>query len=332
MKKIYFTLLAAAAVSMNAQTLTKATHDYIIGNTINGVNFNGTPDNSATGSSVTFNNNSLSTGSSITGQITAPTAADLLNFPGTTVKQDVGNGLKFLFKSSATMLEITGIVLGPANLNFVADNAHYLTFPTNFGDSNVDTARGTLTNGTDYGLFKGTATTNADATGTLLLSGQTYNNVIRVKTVQSYSIYANTDLTYSSPAGTYVSTFYIYYDTSNRYALFATGNYNVNVPFLGLSQILNTAVGQANPVLASQNTAVKNKLQVYPNPVNDYLFVAGDLSRYSDVQVISMDGKLVKSASVIDGKINVSKLQAGNYILQLSGSNKKTQCINIIKK
>ena len=91
-------------------------------------------------------------------------------------------------------------------------------------------------------------------------------------------------------------------------------------------------VAQSNTFLGTSNTnSVKNKLQVYPNPVKDNLFFAGDLSGFTQVQIYSLDGKLVETQTIASEKINVNKLSPGAFILKLSGKDKKAQSIQIIK-
>ena len=79
----------------------------------------GTPDNSSTGSSVTFNNSALTAGSAITATVSTPTAAEITSYPGTTVKFSDGNGNDIFYKSTATDLQITGATVSGAVLNLL---------------------------------------------------------------------------------------------------------------------------------------------------------------------------------------------------------------------
>ena len=333
MKKFYLILLTAVAVNNFAQTtITKANNDFLIGTSVNSKNLLGTPDNSATGSNVIFNNSSLTDGTLITAQVSTPSAGDMTTFPGTTVKFDDGNGDLIYYKSSPTQLEITGAVVAGAVLNFSADNALYLKFPTAFGNTYNDTARGTFTTTAGSGLFRGTITTTADATGTLLLGSQSFSNVIRLKSVQTYNLFQSTDTFYIFSIGTLASTFYTYYDNLNRYPLFTSTAATIAVPLLSFSQTSSAAIAQTNPVLATQNNSTQNKVTAYPNPVAETLFFAGDFSNYELVKVLNMEGRVVLTQAITDGKVNLNSLHTGNYILQLSGKNQKDQSIQIIKK
>lgn len=323
-------LSAGSSFAFSQTTITKSANDYLVGNTFNSANVVGTPDNSSTGSTVTFDNSLLTTGISVVASVTAPSASELTDFPGTTVKFDDGNGNAIFYKSSATQLEITGAGISGATLKFSADNAIFLKFPTAFSNTYNDTARGTFSNGTVSGLFKGTIVTTADATGTLLLGGDSYPNILRIKTVQSYNLYQSSDTNYLFSIGTLTSTIYTYYDNVNRYPLFTTTTATIVVPLLSINQTTNAAVRQLNPTLNSVN-ATKNDIKVYPNPVKDNLFFAGDLGNYSAVKIYSLEGKLVKSESVINQKLDLSKLSAGNYVLKLLSKSEKSKIIHLIK-
>jgi len=59
-------------------------------------------------------------------------------------------------------------------------------------------------------------------------------------------------------------------------------------------------------------------LAIYPNPVNDVLYVDGD---YDAIQIFDILGNpLLKSENQSD--INVSYLSAGTYIIELKVANK----------
>lgn len=333
MKNFYVLLFSAwGATAFSQTTLTKANNDYLVGNTISSKNLIGIPDNSATGLNVTFDNSALTDGALITAQISAPSPGELTAFPGTTVKFEDGNGNDVFYKSTATQLEITGADVGGAVLNFSADNAVFLKFPTAFGDTYTDTARGSFSTGTVSGLFKGNITTTADASGTLLLGLQTFGNILRVKTVQNYNLYQSTDTNYLFAVGTLVSTFYTYYNNTNRYPIFTSTTTTISVPLLGINQTTSFAVAQNITTLGTNQNAAKKSIRVYPNPVSENLFFAGDLTGYEFAKVYTPDGKLVSSTVLDSGKVNMNHLPAGNYILNLSGTQQKAQNVQFIKK
>lgn len=73
-------------------------------------------------------------------------------------------------------------------------------------------------------------------------------------------------------------------------------------------------------VLATQNVGLnKSNLQLYPNPSTDYIRIKSE-AKSLDVKIYSLEGKLVVSGTYkSDEDINVSKLNAGVYLVQANG-------------
>lgn len=70
-----------------------------------------------------------------------------------------------------------------------------------------------------------------------------------------------------------------------------------------------------------------NVIKLYPNPVNDVLLINASNISISNVEVVDINGRLVKSLSVgnsSDAKINVSDLSAGVYMINIYSENSKT--------
>jgi len=70
-----------------------------------------------------------------------------------------------------------------------------------------------------------------------------------------------------------------------------------------------------------QNTSndLNDVLKIYPNPVLNQINFSGAINLISGYKIISIDGKSLKSAdSFIENKIDVSELQNGMYLLELS--------------
>lgn len=64
----------------------------------------------------------------------------------------------------------------------------------------------------------------------------------------------------------------------------------------------------------------KEKYNIYPNPVSNFLNVTSDNYDHKEIQIYSVSGKLVKSMKSSDSniQINVSDLSSGNYILNIN--------------
>lgn len=331
MKKSLLILLGTSAVLSAQITLTKASHDPIVGDIVNNNLVTGTVDNSATGANVTFSNGSLTMGAASQTTYSAPTSTEITTFPGSNIKMADGTTTIY-YKASTTKLEITGIVNPQATLNFNVDNGTYNNYPTTYGPAQNDNAKGTFTSSVANGLFSGTLATQADAYGTLIIGSQTYSNVLRVKYTQNFNLYASFDITYANPIGTATNTAYAYYDASHRYALLSSTNGNISVPLLGINQSTSSAQALAGAFLAVNNAVKKQNLMVYPNPAQDFIGFKGDAENFSTAKIYSLDGKLIKTSEIKSGNIQISDLPPSSYFIEVSGKNSEKQNTKFIKK
>ncbi len=87
----------------------------------------------------------------------------------------------------------------------------------------------------------------------------------------------------------------------------------------------------SNAGLGTENVnSLNNSVMIYPNPANDIL----NISKVSDAavfEIYSVTGQLVSKGKVQDGKVAVSKLLKGNYIIKISDKELKTS-MKFIKK
>jgi len=73
-------------------------------------------------------------------------------------------------------------------------------------------------------------------------------------------------------------------------------------------------------------------LILYPNPANDHLYIPSSINLNSTIDIFSLEGKLMMTiAAVVEGKIDISHLPAGIYILHLY-TNGKVLDTRFIKK
>lgn len=95
-----------------------------------------------------------------------------------------------------------------------------------------------------------------------------------------------------------------------RWAVTEAGEYT-----LTLNTATNTLTA-THGTLAS-NAVVKSKFSVWPNPAKETLhFTATDLKNGQHAEITDMSGRTVLRASAANGKLNVSGLKAGQYILK----------------
>lgn len=320
MKKSIFILLGTSVMFSAQITLTKASHDPNLNDVVNNNLIIGTADNSALGANVTFSNGGLTLGAAVTANYSVPSSSEMSTFPGSTIKMVDGTNTIF-YKASPTKLEITGLINPQVTLNLSLDNGTYINYPTTFGPAQTDIAKGTFISAITNGMTLGTMSTQADAYGTLLLNGQTYNNVLRVKFVQAFNLYAPIDITFSNPLGSVTNTVYSYYDATHRYPLLSSTNANITVIALGINQTTSSALALNTGTLAVENTIKNEKLRIYPNPARDFIGFKGDMENYSKANIYSLDGKLIKTADINSGDIQISDLPPASYFIEISGKN-----------
>lgn len=322
-KYLFFFTLGLYSLVYSQTTITKAFNDPVAGDVVTGNVVTGTVNNSGTGTGVTFNNSALTAGSAALSTYSVPSAAEISSYPGSTIKNSDGSGNTIFYKTSASQLEITALITSAGTLNFSADNAVAILYPTSYGTpSNTDQARGTFTSTTASGLIKGTVTTTADATGTLLLGPNVFPNILRIKSVQNFNLYQSTDTFYLFPVGSIISTAYQYYDNIRKYPLLSYTDITVSVPLLSINQTTTAATAQSFAFLSSNDLDFKSEVNIAPNPVNDLLMIEGISKEKIHYEIFSSEGKLIKKG-LSTKTLDVSELVSGKYVLIIEQDHKK---------
>lgn len=72
-----------------------------------------------------------------------------------------------------------------------------------------------------------------------------------------------------------------------------------------------------NPLATSEIKNSTDGVQIYPNPVSDILNIT-KVSNKALYEIYSVSGQLLSKGNVRDGKVNVSQLTTGNYIIKIS--------------
>jgi hypothetical protein len=95
-------------------------------------------------------------------------------------------------------------------------------------------------------------------------------------------------------------------------------------PFIDHPEFANMIWGD----LSNTDQYSYNKLLVYPNPVNDILYLYSDLPQ--EICLLSPDGRLLKKVNSTE--IDISNLQSGIYIVILTNSKGESKITKIIKQ
>lgn len=309
-------------------TITKSFNDPVVGDILNNVVINGNVDNTPTGTGVTFNNSTVTAGTASTNTYTSPTAADLTNFVGATIKHSDGSGTSVFYKQSADKLEIVGIENPSGTLKFTNPGTA-ITYPTTYGTNTTDTAQGSLVASGTTAYFKGNIVSNADATGTLIVGTQTFNNVLRLKITQNYNIYMDATMLFS--VGTATNTTYMYFDATHKFPLLNYAAATINVPVASINQSTSGSQAQNFIFLSTADIQAKNTIKMYPNPVKDILFIEGNIDKKSKATVFTAEGRKVTEVTFENGQWNTSNLEKGVYFMEVQGKEGKPFRTKIIK-
>jgi hypothetical protein len=237
-------------------------------------------------------------------------------------------------KNEAILLKTdsTGIYsLGSQVSGFFASNTPVypdviMPFPISFGTTHTNTAywaeNNTLTN----------STTNitADATGTLITPSGTYNNVIRLKK----ELTLTSQLPYQPSKNNVTSTlFYEWYSPGVKGPIMSIIIHDMGRYDLPKQQLVHSVEkwteiynDKSQIPLAIENESFFHSYFTFCNPVNKLLSLhAGDAPRHDvyNAKILNIEGKVIHEATFEDNaQINVSAINNGIYILEVSDSSK----------
>ena len=317
-----FTLLSAAmvvsSVLANAQTITSSWVPSVgFSQTHNVVNLNGPIAPGSAGQGQTWNFAGATSDSSYTETNLAPMdAAGGSNFSlasyGTQVNPT--SGTSFYVGSSVALQLIgnyTGDVSGAVQATF--DNAmDLMQFPASFSSAFTDPYNANITSPFLNFSINGTNDVLVDGSGSLTTPTGTYNNVLRVKSINNYQYIGLPPLPGTVTNGTTTSYLWV----SPDYPGYMLMNYSIDVQ----GTTSDTTITYSENPLGIQNVA-NQTLQISPNPANSFVTVGfpsgAELNR---VEVLDLSGRVV-AIETVNGKsnrltISTSTFTNGLYIVR----------------
>jgi hypothetical protein len=238
-------------------------------------------------------------------------------YAGTTLVEDQGNNSYFFYKSvssPSTSFESLGFESSNFSLTFT-NSAVGAVWPIGYGYANTDTYSGNVSQPVT-GTLNGTIVTMGSGSGTIILpGGQTYTNVLQVKTVNTTTITSGSGFT--TITGTISTTDYSYYHSSQKFELLTVSYQKQNLASIAGPTVTSSGSIRINNavVVNGLNEQLLNvSLSVYPNPVSDVLNIAVTEAQISSVEIYSQLGQQVYR-SVNTAKMDVSALTKGIYIV-----------------
>lgn len=98
-----------------------------------------------------------------------------------------------------------------------------------------------------------------------------------------------------------------------------------------LSAANSTMTGDVHSSFLATAESVRNgKIQLFPNPVSDFIKISG-ITKAESVEIYNISGQLVRKEAFKD-RINVSELSAGTFMLRIKDTDGKNYEFKFIKK
>jgi len=276
-----------------------------------------------TGSGVTWDYSNLAfldntnTGTNLDSVIVASTAAFASNFTQSDYSEFFVNGLNTFFRNTPDSVITDGFFFNDGTNDYIVryQNDPLITskFPMNFGTTYTDPIDGEAIAGGQTVAISGSATIAADGVGTFLLAGNTYNNILRVKTVETLS---GTSLLVGTVNITRTS--YVYYDNSfSKMPIFIYGDVFIELGALG--NVGAKTVWSKDPLNGFAGTdtyGVLPALEIYPNPASSVVNI--ETNNVESITLFNSIGETIKTItnpSTIES-IAVDNLATGIYFVQ----------------
>lgn len=92
----------------------------------------------------------------------------------------------------------------------------------------------------------------------------------------------------------------------------------------------STLTGDVHSSSLATTDVAKNKIQIFPNPVSDFIRISG-IDNGQTIQIYNIDGRLLRTAA-FDQKIDVSSLSSGAYVLKITTKNFESHEFKFMKK
>lgn len=97
-----------------------------------------------------------------------------------------------------------------------------------------------------------------------------------------------------------------------------------------LTDLNGTMTGDVRTTTLAVNEFDQSQITIYPNPATEYINITG-LDNIKSVKILSIDGKLISSFKNSE-KINISKITAGVYFVEIVTDRSTINRIKFIKK
>lgn len=331
MKKIYLSILTSAfALISNAQSLTQAFNEPVVGNVSATTGYDSVgvvvPKSTGAGQIWDFTAFTANTSTASTSYISVGSSGpNSASYTGATLADFDGGSFYTYYKSTAGQFENLGFEDVNIILTFT-NTAILANWPVSMGYNNTDIAAGTCTAialGGMTGVVNGTATTVGSGTGTIMIpGGASFTNILQTTLTQTL------DINIGSGTATlnYVITKYDYYHSSQKFPLLTVNYQTTTGSFPGVTAdvVINNSV-----ITGINDLNFEATFSIFPNPAKDHFNVKlsnvnNDLGK---VEVINSLGTVAQTIdlgndSEISKNVSISNLASGIYMIKTTLGNK----------
>lgn len=345
MKTNFMTLALALFCTgpMAAQfTLTKLWHEPIAGDVRMIQEYDSTtaiPRTSGPNQQWNFFSLTQSTNAATSSQFVLPASVPASSlFAGTTLVEDMGNNEYQFYKSVSTgtpQFEMLGYYSSSPPATGVKFNNSLIKgiWPLSPGMTFTDSF--TATNIGYPGSTSGSQTVTNSGSGTITLpGGNTYSNVIQIKSITS----STTSITILTIQATFVNitTEYSYYHPNQKFPLL-TVSYDIFDDGTSVDTSVTINVNK-NITVGLKEKEKTASFKLYPNPVKNILHIQseGSTEIIKQIEIINSLGSVVMSSvcsadSAERNEVDLSALPAGVYLVSVH-SDKQHQLYKLIKE
>ncbi len=263
--------------------------------------------------------------------MTDATTANQGYYPNATYQEQFDTGIQSFFSNTPDSIITYGFIFNDGTTDNVIryhnDPLISAKFPMTLGTSYTDYVDGEAIANSVTAAMSGTADIEVDGTGTLELAGNTYTNVVRVKTVEVISGV----IALVGPV-TITRTSYMYYDfATSQLPIFIYGKILADLGAMGTTNL--KSVWSKDPLMGYAGVEETNEsdLSIYPNPANTEVNISCD--KGESISVINSIGQTVYSTNITKQitTIDVSNFSTGIYFVEIKNEDEKITKKLVIK-
>ncbi len=189
--------------------------------------------------------------------------------------------------------------------------------PLDYEDTGSDDIAGSLTaGGMELSVFTGDIVYDVDGYGTMIMPEGTYNNVLRVKTIQEELH----DLSIMGVVQTTTLIGYSYFVEDYPLPVLIIEDSESYVFGELVDEFSSTThlISYNGVPLNIEELTIDNSILIYPNPSTDHINIKMNYEGFADLKILNIDGKTVRSQLMQSNtKVNVADLIPGYYIVEI---------------